>query len=87
MRNRGRATPVMCTLGSAREDATHGGGGMPWVWSDELAARLLEAGVVEPDALDRFSQRPVAFAVDDSDDMLSLGPKLLELEAWESLAS
>lgn len=60
---------------------------MPWVWSDELAARLLQAGMVDPDVVDRWSLRPVAFCVEDPEDVLALGPQLLGIVAREDLAS
>lgn len=60
---------------------------MPWVWSDELAARLLQAGIVESDGVDRWTLRPVAFSVDDPEDILVLGRRLLGLETREDIAS
>lgn len=60
---------------------------MPWVWSDELAARLLEAGFVEPGALSELLTQPVAFAVDDPDDLARLGLEVFGLEVPEAMAS
>ncbi len=60
---------------------------MPWVWSDELATRLMEAGIVEPGRLDDASTRPVAFAVDDPNDLVRLGQDLLGLEVREPIVS
>ena len=60
---------------------------MPWVWSDELAARLLEAGFVEAGGLPVLFSQPVAFAVDDPDDLARLGLEVFGLEASEPMAS
>ena len=49
---------------------------MPWVWSDDVAARLVDAGLVDPaDAL-MGVHPPVALAVDDPDDLAGLGERL-----------
>ncbi len=53
---------------------------MPWVWSDDVAARLVEAGLVDPDALTMRVSPPVARAVDDPDDLAGLGRMFFEVE-------
>ena len=87
MRFAGSSRLASCTLGRARDDATHGGGGMPWVWSDDLAARLLEAGFVEPGKFSELLAQPVAFAVDDPEDLVRLGLDVFGLEVSEPMAS
>ena len=61
---------------------------MPWVWSDDVASRLVEAGLVDPDELGGGSIPPVAYAVDDPDDLARLGQVCfaLELDAMEGAA-
>lgn len=58
---------------------------MPWVWSDELANRLVESGIIEPDRV--RDSLPVAFAVDDPTDLVRLGRTLLGIELSEAPAS
>ena len=48
---------------------------MPWVWSDDVAARLVDAGLVDPDDAPLGAQPPVALAVDDPDDLAGLGQR------------
>ena len=46
---------------------------MPWVWSDDIAARLVDAGLVDPEDAHMGAHPPVALAVDDPDDLAGLG--------------
>ncbi|NND84310.1 MAG: hypothetical protein HKN46_04090 [Acidimicrobiia bacterium] len=48
---------------------------MPWVWSDDVAARLVDAGLVDPDDAPFGAHPPVALAVDDPDDLAGLGQR------------
>lgn len=41
---------------------------MPWVWTDDLAARLVAAGIVDDDRLEALSEWPVALHVPASED-------------------
>ena len=41
---------------------------MPWVWTDELAARLVAAGIVDDDRFGDWREWPVALHVPASED-------------------
>ena len=53
---------------------------MPWVWSDDVAARLVDAGLVDPEQARLGAHPPVALAVDDPDDLAGLGQRFFETE-------
>lgn len=41
---------------------------MPWVWTDDLAARLVAAGIVDDERLADWRNWPVALRVPTADD-------------------
>ncbi len=53
---------------------------MPWVWSDDVAARWVDAGLVDPEQARLGAHPPVALAVDDPDDLAGLGQRFFETE-------
>ncbi len=59
---------------------------MPWVWSDELATRLVDTGVINPAHLEVLDVRPVAVSVDDPDDLVELARVVLGFEVQETAA-
>lgn len=59
---------------------------MPWVWSDELATRLVDEGFLMPGELDDFAPI-VASKVDDPDDAVAAARAVFGLELNEALAS
>jgi len=52
---------------------------MAWVWTDELAARLIEDGV-EDGVVGEWVARPVGVAVPDGADPLQWGARMLGIE-------
>lgn len=51
---------------------------MPWVWSDDIAARLVDAGLVDPEEALMPSHPPVAISVDDPEDLAVIGRRLFD---------
>lgn len=41
---------------------------VPWLWTDELAARLAGTGLVDDERLDAWTANPLALRIPDPDD-------------------
>jgi hypothetical protein len=54
---------------------------MAWFWTDDLARALLEAGVVERDAIQDWLERPVAYAGPDDGTPIDVAKSFLEIPA------
>jgi hypothetical protein len=50
---------------------------MAWLWTDTLAALLMEHDGVAPDEVDHLVRAPVAHRAPDDGDLLSLARRLL----------
>jgi hypothetical protein len=49
---------------------------MQWFWTDDLAALLIEQGLVGPEPLSAWISRPVAYSATDEADGLELARHL-----------
>jgi hypothetical protein len=50
---------------------------MQWFWTDDLAALLIEQGLVGPERLIAWTSRPVAYSTTDGMDELEMARRLI----------
>jgi hypothetical protein len=50
---------------------------MQWFWTDDLAAMLIEHGLVGPERLNAWTSRPVAYSAPDEADRLEMARHLI----------
>lgn len=53
---------------------------MPWLWSDDVARMLLERELARQDEVGEWLSHPVALAIEESDDPVEIGLRLLREE-------